>query len=118
MFTFRSVKDLDATEGTVTLLDGIDTYPFTSKLNMITAGDILKHKKGSDIVLVPQPSNDLNDPLNWPAWKKATAFVSIGIFSFVGGWTVAGIASGIVLLMNEFHNDLNNTVNGSIEWAI
>lgn len=32
----------------------------------------LKHGVGRDshIVLVPQPSDDPNDPLNWPKWKK------------------------------------------------
>lgn len=32
----------------------------------------LKHGTGRDahIVLVPQPSDDPNDPLNWPRWKK------------------------------------------------
>ena len=32
----------------------------------------LKHGKGKDehIVLVPQPSDDPNDPLNWSRWKK------------------------------------------------
>ncbi|KUJ16570.1 serine/threonine kinase 16 [Mollisia scopiformis] len=32
----------------------------------------LKHGKGKDahIVLSPQPSDDPNDPLNWPMWKK------------------------------------------------
>ena len=32
----------------------------------------LKHGEGknSHIVLVPQPSDDPNDPLNWPSWKK------------------------------------------------
>ena len=32
----------------------------------------LKHGSGKNehIVLVPQPSNDPNDPLNWPKWKK------------------------------------------------
>ncbi|KAF2502681.1 MFS transporter-like protein [Lophium mytilinum] len=38
-------------------------------------GDVLaqlKHGSGADaqIVLVPQPSEDPNDPLNWPYWKK------------------------------------------------
>jgi hypothetical protein len=32
----------------------------------------LKHGTGKDshIVLSPQPSDDPNDPLNWPLWKK------------------------------------------------
>ncbi|KAH6698503.1 serine/threonine kinase 16 [Leptodontidium sp. MPI-SDFR-AT-0119] len=35
----------------------------------------LKHGTGPNahIVLVPQPSDDPNDPLNWPQWKKRTA---------------------------------------------
>lgn len=36
----------------------------------------LKHAggKNSHIVLVPQPTDDPNDPLNWPKWKKHTVF--------------------------------------------
>lgn len=32
----------------------------------------LKHGHGNraHIVLVPQPSDDPNDPLNWPQWRK------------------------------------------------
>lgn len=32
----------------------------------------LKHGLGKNahIILVPQPSDDPNDPLNWPQWKK------------------------------------------------
>ncbi|KAH8112106.1 MFS general substrate transporter [Phellopilus nigrolimitatus] len=36
----------------------------------------LKHASGRNahIVLVPQPSDDPNDPLNWPQWKKHIVF--------------------------------------------
>lgn len=41
------------------------------------AGDGLRSvhlKKGTgkyaDIILVPQPSNNPNDPLNWPLWQR------------------------------------------------
>ena len=36
MLTFRSLKELDATEGTVKLLDGIDTFPkpFSNRLSV------------------------------------------------------------------------------------
>ncbi|PVH77484.1 MFS general substrate transporter [Cadophora sp. DSE1049] len=30
--------------------------------------------KNGNIVLIPQPSNDVNDPLNWPEWKKQLTF--------------------------------------------
>ncbi|KAG9500629.1 hypothetical protein J7337_009111 [Fusarium musae] len=37
----------------------------------------LKHDPTGKIVLVPQPSDDPNDPLNWPRWKKEMFTVSI-----------------------------------------
>ncbi|KAG7412531.1 putative MFS-type transporter [Fusarium oxysporum f. sp. rapae] len=39
----------------------------------------LKHDPTGKIVLVPQPSDDPNDPLNWPRWKKEMFTVSIVI---------------------------------------
>lgn len=37
----------------------------------------LKHGTGRNahIVLSPQPSEDANDPLNWPAWKKELVII-------------------------------------------
>lgn len=48
----------------------------------------LKHGTGKDahIVLSPQPSNDPNDPLNWPRWKKE---MIIAVLAF-GGMLNAG----------------------------
>ena len=36
----------------------------------------LKHAEGknSHIILVPQPSDDPNDPLNWPGYQKLLCF--------------------------------------------
>ncbi|KAF2016396.1 MFS general substrate transporter [Aaosphaeria arxii CBS 175.79] len=36
----------------------------------------LQHSEGKkgDIILVPQPSNDPNDPLLWPRWKREASF--------------------------------------------
>ena len=31
--------------------------------------------KNADIILVPQPSNDPNDPLNWPLWQRDAILV-------------------------------------------
>ncbi|KAF5530642.1 transporter HOL1 [Fusarium mexicanum] len=36
----------------------------------------LKHDPTGKIVLVPQPSDDPNDPLNWPRWKKEMFTIS------------------------------------------
>jgi hypothetical protein len=38
----------------------------------ITSHSHLKKGTGDDahVVLIPQPSNDPNDPLNWPLWQR------------------------------------------------
>jgi len=50
----------------------------------------LKHATGkhSEIILVPQPSDDPNDPLNWPRWRKhayfATVFFGTAVVGVIG----------------------------------
>lgn len=58
--------------------------PGTSTLDQLAAGigasnNDVKHGLGKDshIVLVPQPSNDPNDPLNWSATKRNVVFYTI-----------------------------------------
>ncbi|KAM3087908.1 hypothetical protein ACMFMG_001977 [Clarireedia jacksonii] len=43
-------------------------------------------KKAGSIVLIPQPSDSINDPLNWPTTRKN---VIIWILSFASGLTIA-----------------------------
>lgn len=54
---------------------------------------VLKHDKGkdSDVLLVPQPSNSPNDPLNWPLWKKDLMLFLICIDTAVVGAWVSGV---------------------------
>jgi hypothetical protein len=40
-------------------------------------------------VLVPQPSNDPNDPLNWSWWKKHLILLTIGVSAFVADFQAA-----------------------------
>ena len=78
----------------------------------------LKNKKNSDIALVPQPSDDVNDPLNWPKYKKALAFLSIITFTFSLGWMLAGIAYGIPGIIQDLSISLNQAVDGLISWVV
>jgi hypothetical protein len=114
MISLRSYNELDVTGGTVVLVDGISHRIFT----LIRATHTLKKKINSDIVLIPQPSDDPNDPLKWPAWKKTVAAVWAMFFSGMGGWIIGGVGSGIPLLINDFGKDLNTTVNGAINWSV
>ena len=98
---FRSLNEFDSAEGTVTLVD--ETH---------------QAKTERDIVLVPQPSDDINDPLNWPTIKKIGAFMPIIIFSFVGNWSIAGLAVAVPQLMSEFGRGLNDTAQGFVGYPI
>lgn len=50
--------------GTVLLSNAVDSATESlGHLKKITHG-------GKSIILVPQPSDDPNDPLNWPLWVK------------------------------------------------
>jgi hypothetical protein len=78
----------------------------------------LKHKHTTDIVLVPQPTDDPNDPLNWSTWKRSLAFTSICAFTFVASWALGGFGPGILLVLEDFQSDLNATVHGIVSWVV
>ena len=75
-------------------------------------------KTKDDIVLVPQPSNDVNDPLNWSQPKKSLAFSPIVVFAFLGNWMIAGLGVAILILFQEFGKDFNTTVQGLIGFPV
>ena len=76
-----------------------------------------KHKRGTDIVLVPQPSDDVNDPLNWPNWKRSLSFSTICAFTFMVSWTLGGLSAALVLLSEDLKSDLDATVHGAVSWV-
>ncbi|EJD08432.1 MFS general substrate transporter [Fomitiporia mediterranea MF3/22] len=68
-------------------------------------GTRLKHAAGNkDIVLVPQPSDDPKDPLNWPRWKKECHYWSLCL--------AAGLAGSIGHLLNAGFKDI------ATEWGV
>ncbi|KAB5559838.1 major facilitator superfamily domain-containing protein [Coniochaeta sp. 2T2.1] len=58
-------------------------------------------KKG--ILLVPQPEETGNDPLNWPTWKRDCALVAVGLYCAVGGGMTPILAAGFTDVADEFH---------------
>lgn len=50
----------------------LDTHETSDETNIELEAAGLKKGSGknSEIILVPQPSNDPNDPLNWPLWQR------------------------------------------------
>ena len=47
-------------------------------------------------VLIPQPSDDPQDPLNWPSWKKTMILYIVSLTAFTGDYGSA--IGGITLL--------------------
>lgn len=57
-------------------------------------------KKG--ILLVPQPEDSGNDPLNWPTWKRDCALVAVGLYCAVGGGMTPILAAGFNDVAEEY----------------
>lgn len=57
-----------------TTTSGLEHVPGTAQLEDNTLESTAHLKKGigkdNEIVLIPQPSSDPNDPLNWPLWQR------------------------------------------------
>ncbi|CRG82831.1 putative MFS-type transporter C1271,10c [Talaromyces islandicus] len=53
-------------------------------------------KKTSDgrILLDPQPEDSMNDPLNWPSWRRDAALLSLGFYCLMGGGMTPVLAAG------------------------
>ena len=58
----------------------------------------LKTAKDGRTVLIPQPSDDPEDPLNWPEWKKNMILVVIAIAACTPDY---GNATGAVALLPQ-----------------
>ena len=58
------------------------------------ASESKKMTNDGKIILEPQPEDSANDPLNWPAWRRDLALLSMGLFCMVGGGTTPLLAAG------------------------
>ncbi|KAI3341114.1 major facilitator superfamily domain-containing protein [Ustulina deusta] len=59
------------------------------------------------IILDPQPDDSHNDPLNWPAWRRDVALLSLGLFCMVGGGITPIIAAGFTDVAHDFNVDVS-----------
>lgn len=64
-----------------------------SKASALSAVGKKKTPDGA-IVLEPQPDDSDNDPLNWPAWRRDMALLSLGFYCMVGGGMTPILAAG------------------------
>ncbi|KAL5337362.1 major facilitator superfamily domain-containing protein [Aspergillus crustosus] len=63
-------------------------------------GEVTRSSYGQ--ALYPVPSNDPNDPLLWPAWKKNAILAIVSIYSFLGNCALVGPSVYIDIYSQEF----------------
>ncbi|OTB09866.1 hypothetical protein K445DRAFT_71470 [Daldinia sp. EC12] len=110
-------KHLSHVPGTALLADvvGADDAHHHGRINASS----LRHGKGrdSDILLVPQPSNSPNDPLNWPLWKKDLMLFFICIDTAVVGAWGPMISPGYAQMAAQFGMSYNQ-LNGELGYGV
>ncbi|KAH7922411.1 MFS general substrate transporter [Leucogyrophana mollusca] len=92
----------------------------SKKLVESVAQDAPLKRSKNGIVLVPQPSNSPNDPLNWPFWRKSMLMLTItygaGVVGAFGPVIGAGLTQ-VALNLNTSVNDLS-MITGDLVLAI
>ncbi|KAI4098705.1 MAG: hypothetical protein LQ339_006310 [Xanthoria mediterranea] len=65
----------------------------------------VKYDKSNTIILVPQPSDDPNDPLNWPLWKRDIILLILSTISVIASTLSPLLAANTVTLAIFFGRD-------------
>ncbi|KAF7554453.1 hypothetical protein G7Z17_g2925 [Cylindrodendrum hubeiense] len=98
-------------------------------LNIDAPGDsALRFAKDGHTVLLPQPTQDPNDPLNWPSWKKHAILLTIAWGAFCADFTSAAGSAPILVQAAEWHESIHavtetNSINvlmmalGGLVWV-
>ncbi|KAI3550562.1 hypothetical protein CSPX01_01612 [Colletotrichum filicis] len=97
----------------IRLQEDVDT-----KLKEQTLGTVqLRHNETNEIILVPTPSNDPNDPLNWSPTRKYYIFSLTCFGIFFAHAVIVGPAVALELITLEFFGPGPDTVPNNIAKA-
>ncbi|KAL1957497.1 hypothetical protein VTO42DRAFT_5960 [Malbranchea cinnamomea] len=59
---------------------------------------LVNHEAGDNIQLIPFPSRDPADPLNWPLWRKIAILFCMSLYAFVANFTSSSVASAFPIM--------------------
>jgi hypothetical protein len=95
--------------------DGTKEIPGTVHLVDLLGTMSARHAEGGqkDIVLVPSPSSDPDDPLNWSSSRKALSTLCMCVYTLMVGIASAAIYSVLVPISEETGLTLNNLNQGT-----
>ncbi|KAL5334828.1 major facilitator superfamily domain-containing protein [Aspergillus crustosus] len=77
------------------------SYP-QSRSSSRTPAPPTKKTANGQIVLNPQPDDSVNDPLNWPVWRRDTALLSLGFYCLIGGGMTPILAAGFNQVADDY----------------
>lgn len=78
--------------------------------NVATLGHVrLRHIDTQEIILVPTPSSDPKDPLNWPRWFKTYTAFAVCLAMIMCNYLAAGPTLAIVETAQDFFPDWQET---------
>lgn len=110
--------DLDRvgeTEGYV-----LDEAKLKAKLGL--APDVALKKSSKGVVLIPQPTDDPQDPLNWPRWKKSAILLVVAVNACTADYSAATGGSALLPQAQEWHispNEVNHATAGYVvAWPV
>jgi len=78
--------------------------------------DAVLKKSPKGVVLIPQPSDDPRDPLNWSVWKKRSILIMLALASFTCDYSAATGASALLAQAAQWHispNVVNHATAGN-----
>ena len=90
----------------------VDIVPGTEIMTDVGGRHFVRSKAGgsSGQVLVPQPSDDPHDPLNWSRFWKTCAIVNVSWVSFTQGYGPLSLAPQVESYVKDFHCTLPQTL--------
>ncbi|KAI1501678.1 major facilitator superfamily domain-containing protein [Biscogniauxia marginata] len=104
------LRNVPARTSHSSLATGVFQEASTSRPALVE--DEKKMTEDGQIILEPQPDDSHNDPLNWPAWRRDSALLALGLYCMAGGGITPIIAAGfteiasgrLVALLLEYIN--------------
>ncbi|KAH6971099.1 major facilitator superfamily domain-containing protein [Ilyonectria sp. MPI-CAGE-AT-0026] len=88
----------------------IEIIPGTEIMADIGSHHFVKSEDKSHRVLVPQPSNDPHDPLNWTKAWKLSALVAVSTMSFTQGFAPLALGPMFGYLMQDYDRSLTDVI--------
>ncbi|CAN6675008.1 protein Hol1p [Trichomonascus vanleenenianus] len=89
-----------------------DGYPIPGTVRILDLNEP-SQRESDHVVLVPQPSKDPNDPLNWPRYKKNIVFGLTCFYVFMAAGQSAGLSPALLSMEKDMGISLADLNAGS-----